>query len=142
MEGAIMPAVRQYYRKNPDFKAFIDNIRPQVIHAAIDKICADAKKHTGDNLDGNSLKSLFGEDFCVFLQNFIQPPAFWSNECTPDFVEGLYKKHGFSEITRLNEYVRRNDVRKLFAPLHYDRNYSLSKILYGEGYVKYIAKKI
>lgn len=142
LQGTIMPALRTYYREHAAFRAFIDSLRPEVIHAAIDKICADAKRQTGEDLKPNRLKLLFGEDYCVFLQNFIQAPTFWSNECTPTFVEGLYHQRGFTEIRRFHQYVKRSDIRKYFAPLHYDREYPLSKLLYGEGYVQYIARKL
>lgn len=141
VQGRVMPAARQHYREDEWFKSFIDNVSPQLIHGVIDKICADSEKYGGEKLDGAFLKSLFGEDFCVFLQNFIQAPQWWSNECTPEYVEGLYKKYGFEMIDRLNEFMKRTDIRKYFAPLHYDWDHPVSKALYGNGYVKYIALK-
>lgn len=141
VQGRIMPAARQHYREDPWFKSMIDNISPKMIHEVIDKLCIDSEKNGGEKINGDFLKSLFGEDFCVFLQNFIQAPQWWTNECTPDYVSNLYKKHGFIEIQRLNEFVKRSDVRKFFAPLHYDWNHPISRALYGNGYVKYIAIK-
>ncbi len=141
VQGRIMPAARQHYREDEWFKSLIDNISPTLIHGVIDKICADSKQNGGEKLDDAFLKSLFGEDFCVFLQNFIQAPHWWSNECTPEYVGGLYKKYGFTKIERLDEFVKRTDIRKIFAPLHYDRDHPVSKALYGNGYVKYIATK-
>ncbi len=141
VQGRIMPAARQHYREDEWFKSLIDNISPTLIHGVIDKICADSKQNGGEKLDDAFLKSLFGEDFCVFLQNFIQAPQWWTNECTPEYVEGLYKKYGFIKIERLSEFVKRTDIRKIFAPLHYDRDHPVSKALYGNGYVKYIATK-
>lgn len=141
VQGRIMPAARKHYREDEWFKLLIDNISPQMIHGTIDKICADSEKYGGEKLEGAFLKSLFGEDFCVFLQNFIQAPQWWTNECTPEYVEGLYKKYGFEKIDRLNEFVKRTDIRKYFAPLHYDWDHPVSKALYGNGYVKYIALK-
>lgn len=141
MQGKIMPAARQHYREDEWFKSLIDNISPTLIHGVIDKICEDSKENGGEKLDDVFLKSLFGEDFCVFLQNFIQCPQWFTNECTPEHVEGLYKKYGFTKIERLSEFVKRTDIRKFFAPLHFDKDDPVSKALYGEGYVKYIATK-
>ena len=141
VQGKFMPAARQHYREDAWFKSLIDNISPPLIHGVIDKIAADSEKHGGEKLNSTYLKSLFGEDFCVFLQNFIQAPQWWTNECTPEYVEGLYKKYGFVKVERLNEFVNRTDIRKFFAPLHYDRDHPVSKALYGNGYVKYIATK-
>ena len=141
MQGRIMPAVREHYSEDPDFRWLIDNISPQLLHDVVDKICADSERHGGPQIDGAFLQSLFGEDFCVFLQNFVQAPKWWSNECTPEFVEGLYEQGGFVQVKRLNDFVKRTDIRKFFAPLHYDREHPVSRALYGHGYVKYIAQK-
>jgi len=139
--GVIFPALQKYYRENKEFKDFIDNLNPGQIHKTINKICSDLKKFNNETNDAESMKSMFGEDFCVFLQNYIQRPTDFSNECTPELVEELYRIHGFKEITRINKYVKRSDIRKYFAPLHYDRDFFMSKILYGKGFVEYIAKK-
>jgi ubiquinone/menaquinone biosynthesis C-methylase UbiE len=141
VQGAIFPAIRAYYRENDEFRAFIDHISPKLIHDAIDKVVVDTQNQTEEVLDGAFLKGLFGEDFCVFLQNYIQAPAWLSNECTPTVIEELYRAHGFTNIQRLNSFCRRTDIRKFFAPLHYDRDYPMSRILYGEGYVQYVAQK-
>ena len=141
MQGVVMPALREHYRVDQAFKDLIDNISPNTIHQTIDKIASDAKLHANQDLDADFLKSLFGWDYCVFLQNFIQAPTWWSNECTPDFVESLYREAGFVEVKRLGSFTKRTDVRKYFAPLHYDRNHPISKILYGHGYVQYVGQR-
>jgi len=141
IQGVIFPALRSHYRNDGDFKKFIDEITPEQLHSAIEKIGADSEKYGGEVIDIATLKSLFGEDYCVFLQNFIQAPTWWSNECTPEYVEKLYEKAGFKQVRRLGSFTKRTDVRKFFAPLHYDRSYWLSKIMYGHGYVQYIGEK-
>jgi hypothetical protein len=141
MQGAILPAVRSFYNQNPDFKDLIDRISTKEIYEIIDKIVEDTNKYANQDLDAKFLKNLFGTDFCVFLQNFVQAPSWLSNECTPEVVEELYKANGFTEIKRLGGYVNRTDIRKYFSALHNDRDYWFSKIMYGQGYVQYIGKK-
>jgi len=65
----------------------------------------------------------------------------FSNVCTPELIEELYRSNGFVDVTRINEFVKRDDIRKYVASLHYDRDYPLSKLLYGKGYVEYIGRK-
>lgn len=141
MQGAILPAVRSFYHEDSGFKSLIDRISVKDIHQIIDKIVDDTNKFSNQDLDEKFLKNLFGTDFCVFLQNFVQAPSWLSNECTPEVVEELYKANGFTDIKRLGGYVDRTDIRKYFAALHNDRDYWFSKIMYGQGYVQYIAKK-
>jgi ubiquinone/menaquinone biosynthesis C-methylase UbiE len=142
IQGVIFPAIRKHYVENEEFKKYIDNITTEQLHKDIDKICADAKKYTGEDYNAKFLKTLFGDYFCAFLQNYIQPPTWLSNETTPALIEQLYKQNGFGKVVRLNNFVKRNDVRKYFSPLHYDWDYPLSRILYGEGYVTYVGQKV
>ncbi|OUR98826.1 hypothetical protein A9Q84_05280 [Halobacteriovorax marinus] len=142
VQGAIFPAIRKYYRENKEFAAFIDNINPETIHESIDKITKDAKKFADQDFDQQWMKSLFGVDFCVFLQNYIQAPSWLSNECTPEFVEKMFEENGYKNVKRLSHFCKRTDVRKYFAPLHFDMEHPMSKVLYGEGYVQYVGQKI
>ncbi len=142
IQGVIFPALRAYYRSNNEFKEVIDSLSPKVLHELIDKICDDHKKYTGEDIPPSFLKGLFGEDFCMFLHNYIQAPTWYSNECTPEFVEYLYLKNNFKDITRTSRFVKRTDIRKFFAPLHYDRSLPISKMLYGEGVPMYVGKKL
>ena len=140
VQGTIFPAIRSHYQTNSDFRNLIDNLSVDVVHSIIDKICDDGLKHANQDLGREYLKSLFGEDYCLYLMNYIQAPSWLSNECTPQFVEVLYANHGFINIKRLNSYVIRTDIRKYEAPLHFDRDHPAAKVLYGEGYVKYVAQ--
>ena len=81
MEGVIMPAIRNLYHTTPEFKEFIDGIKVEDIHGLIDKIVKDAKQYADQNLDGDSLKELFGIDFCVFF--LIAPSRVGFREALP-----------------------------------------------------------
>ena len=99
------------------------------------------KKNKGPKLDINYLKEMFSEDFCVFLHNHIQAPYWLTNECTKEFIIKMYKANGFTNIKRIKKFVKRTDIRKYFAPLHFERENKVSKILYGQGYMQFIAQK-
>jgi ubiquinone/menaquinone biosynthesis C-methylase UbiE len=138
IENAIIPAVRDYYATNPAFKQLIDNIEPNVFKLLFSKIEQDIYHHTGEQINLNS--QLFDEDLCVFLQNAIQPPSRYVELCNTEFISSMYEKHGF-ECRRLSRYVKRDNLRKLFSPLHFDREHPFSKILYGEGSMEFIGVK-
>lgn len=142
MQGVIFPALRQHYNQNDVFKKFIDEIKPEKIHNIIDRANEISLKNGGGDLNVDFLKGLFGEDFCMFLHNFIQAPTWLSNECTPAFVEKLYRDNGFSEIQRILKFTKRKDIRKYFAPIHYDVDSDFARMMYGEGYPIYIGKKV
>tara|TARA_B100000965_G_C19600036_1_gene762047 strand:+ start:951 stop:1868 length:918 start_codon:yes stop_codon:yes gene_type:complete len=138
---AIFPALQKYYKENIFFKKLIDEISPEKIHDIIDYISEQHSLQTGENIDGESLKKLFGIDYCIFLQNYIKRPTDFSSHCTPEFVESLYNENGFHSIVRHNYYVKRTDIRKYVAPLHYNKEMLISKALYGRGGVQYLGIK-
>lgn len=141
VEGAIFPYLRERYRSDPELKELIDTITPATISALLKLISREMEQHTAEQWDPEPIARLFGEDFCVFLQNVSQPPQRLMLECSPSFVESLYRKHGFTDVRRLRRYVRRMDVRRFLAPLHYNKQLPLSRLLYGEGSVEYIARR-
>ena len=56
-------------------------------------------------------------------------------------INAMYKKNGFTDIRRIKRFVKRNDIRKFFAPLHFERENKISQLLYGQGYMQFIGKK-
>ena len=138
---AIFPALQKYYKDNKYFKDLIDNISPKTIHDTIDLIAKEHSNQTGEKIDSETIKKLFGVDYCVFLQNYIKRPTDFSSYCTPEFVESLYDENNFYNVVRHNYYVKRKDIRKYFAPLHYNKDTLISKALYGRGGVQYLGIK-
>jgi len=142
IQAVILPAIRKHYKTNKEFKKFIDNINFSEIDKILKFIVKVNKKNKGPNINYGFLKSLFGEDFCVFLHNHIQAPYWLTNECSKELIASMYKKNGFKEVRRIKKFVKRDDIRKFFAPLHFERDSQISKLLYGQGYMQYIGKKI
>ncbi|MDR1236330.1 MAG: class I SAM-dependent methyltransferase [Holosporaceae bacterium] len=141
LEGVIFPALREHYKNNEEFKTFIDNIKTLDFENLLNKIDTELKSRGGEDVDCLSALKYFDEDFCVYLQNVLQPPSRLHQQCSSEYVNSLYERTGLGNIRRLKRYVTRNNVRKFFAPLHYDRDHKWSKILYGEGSVEYIGQK-
>ena len=138
-EDAIFPALRKHYRENDDFKEFIDKAAPEDIHQTIELIMKGMKKHSGEEINLEFLKDLFDVDFCVFLQNFTQVPIRLSID--EEFIRKLYSNNGLKKVQRLQRYVRRKNIRKFFAPLHYEVEHHISKLLYGSVNLEFIGSK-
>lgn len=141
IQGAILPAVREYYKKNKKFKKFLDNVKVNDLENIFKFISYISKKNAGPYINSNFLSELFHQDFIVFLRNHIQAPNWLTNECDLEFINYLYKKNGFKKIKRIKKFVKRTDIRKYFAPLHFMRDHWFSEILYGQGYMQFIAQK-
>jgi len=138
-EEAIVPAVRQYYLENNEFKEFVDNISPADFTSAQDLIDKIAEEQLGTSLNMKSRGELFDMDLCVFIQNLIQAPVRLTIK--EEIVRQFYLGKQFTDPRRLRRYVERKNIRKYFAPLHYETDFPISKILYGSGNLEFLGRK-
>lgn len=138
-EDALNPAIRHYYRTNPVFSKFIDNISPKDFSDICEFISNKMLEHTGEKINLKFLNDLFDTDLCVTIQNVIQAPVRLRIE--EDFIKDQYKLYDFTDFRKLNRYVKRRNIRKFLAPLHFEKNHPISKILYGTGQSEFMAKK-
>ena len=139
LEDAVYPALRAYYQDNPDFRSFIDTISPSVFETTLALIGDEMKAHTGEIIPPSGLNALFDTDLCVTIQNIIQAPVRLKVE--ERFILNHYTENGFTEIRRLQRYVKRKNIRKYAAPLHYNIHNDVSKLIYGSGNLEFIAPK-
>lgn len=137
----ILPAIRDYYMHNKNFKNIIDNIHPHDFKEVVDFIKEKIFKHENEKLDLSFFdsKKLFDEDLCITIQNLMQAPV--RLQISEEMFIKYYKNNNFDKIRRLKRYVKRDNIRRFFSPLHYYRDNRISKILYGSGNLEFIAKK-
>ena len=140
LENAVVPAIKNYYDKNINFKKFIDGLSPEDFSQIMDFISKKMKEHTNEKIDLDRFKPLFDIDFCVTIQDMLQTPL--RQSFPENFILDEYKKNGFKNVKQLKKYIERKNIRKFTAPLHYYTNNKISKLIYGTGYLEYIGKKI
>ena len=101
---------------------------------------AEVARGYGDSApELDQIQGLIDTDLVVFFRNALQPPP--RLRFTVAEVEECLTEAGFEKLERLNRYVRRENFRRFFAPLHTDRDSDLSRILYGEGSLEFLARK-
>jgi len=138
LEDAIFPAVRAYYRENPAFKAFIDNLKPGDLHRFIDLSRQGIIEHEGvDPAFMKLLPDLLDEDLCVFFQNVIQCPV--RLKIDEAMIREMHADACLENPQRLKRYVERKNIRRYLAPLHY--NHEAASLLYGSGYLEFLTRK-
>ena len=140
LEDHIIPAAREYYSVNKEFKTLIDNISP----SNFEEIFENIKKTSEDygiafDIDEIILRKMFDLDFCVMLQNLLQAPV--RLKVSESDILGYYKNNKFQHPKRLKRFVKRQNIRKYTAPLHYLTEFPISKIIYGSGNLEFIAQK-
>jgi ubiquinone/menaquinone biosynthesis C-methylase UbiE len=140
-EDCIIPALRNYYQSNDEFRQIIDKINPKnfkQLFNYIDTEFRNREQHMPLNL--SDIESLFDVDFCVFIQNAIQAPV--RLKLNEKFYISNYMSNGFKKPDRLRRFVERKNIRRYFAPLHFNIDHPISKILYGSGNLEFISIKI
>ena len=140
LEDHIIPAAREYYSVNKEFKTLIDNISP----SNFEEIFENIKKTSEDygiafDIDEITLRKMFDLDFCVMLQNLLQAPI--RLKVSESDILGYYENNKFQHPKRLKRFVKRQNIRKYTAPLHYLTEFPISKIIYGSGHLEFIAQK-
>ena len=81
---------------------------------------------------------MFDLDFCVMLQNLLQAPV--RLKVSESDILGYYKNNKFQHPKRLKRFVKRQNIRKYTAPLHYLANFQFLKIIYGSGNLELLRK--
>jgi ubiquinone/menaquinone biosynthesis C-methylase UbiE len=142
-ETELLPAFRRFYRSNALFRSFIDNIKPDDFVKVAQLVADGMKKHTGEvvKFDPAKIKEHFDVDFCTYVQNFIQVPKRLVLELDETWAERVYSVNGFESPLRCRRFVERKNIRRYFAPLHYDSSSVISQMLYGPDNLEYIARK-
>lgn len=139
-EDAIFPAIREYYSKNENFKKLIDNLAPENFQEIADIMAKGMLEHGNEKNDISLISNYFDIDLCTFIQNFTQAPT--RLPLSPEHILKLHNDNGFEPPVRLKRFVKRENLRKYFAPLHYYHDNPYSQILYGTGNLEYLAKKL
>jgi SAM-dependent methyltransferase len=139
LEQSIYPALREHYRRTPEFKFFIDAIKPADFHAIVDLIAAGLSEHEGERNGLSAFKSLLDTDLCVTIQNILQAPVRLQ---VPETT--IFEMYGdrFDQPRRLRRYVKRENIRRFLAPLHYATpDNATLQLWYGSGNLEFIARK-
>lgn len=137
----ILPTIREYYRTNDEFKNFVDNLSPDNFDNIFNFIEDKIYIHEDEKIKIKKyVRELFDIDLCVTIQNVLQAPT--RIILSPDIMLMLFQNHGFEKSKQLKRYVRRKNIRRFVAPLHYYHNETISRILYGTGNLEYIGEKI
>jgi len=81
----------------------------------------------------------FNEDLLLSLKDRLLAENYL--EIGYDEIKSILKKNSFTNFHNLSFYPKFNNFRKFLSPFYFYKNYSLSKILYGEGLPQIIAQK-
>jgi SAM-dependent methyltransferase len=140
LEDCIIPAVREYYRNNDRFRKYIDAISPDHFAHFVDIIENGILQHEGKKEDLEWLRGALDTDLAVTIQNIVQAPV--RLRVDEGMIREMYSMAGFEEPRRLKRYVRRQNIRRYVAPLHYAHQDEFVSLVYGTGNLEFIARKV
>lgn len=144
MDKYLLPAMRQAYLNEPDFRDYIDNITPERVQSDLaEYIEVAAKNDPSVNTAAMAVFfKMFTLDTATFVQNALQVPRQLGPQLSPEWAAALFEKAGFENVRRApSPYWVRNDIRKYLAPFHWARGKTITKLFYGDGHAKLIAQK-
>ena len=141
LETEVVPAIRKYYRENKSFKKIIDTLTPDTFREFFQTIADGMRRHSGEEFDYSKLLPLFDVDLCITIQGLLQVPKRHILTLDEEYILKRYDENGFETPKRCKRYVRRKNIRKYFASLHYDTDNRFSEALYGPGNLEFIGRK-
>jgi ubiquinone/menaquinone biosynthesis C-methylase UbiE len=140
----LLPALRQAYVEDDEFRLFIDNIDPTAVVQQMRECYRTALEFdaTLPKSFYELIGALFTLDTATFTQNALQVPVQQGPKLTEAWAVEKLEKLGMKNVRRVKErYWQREDYRRYLAPIHYRLDLSIPKMLYGNGHVKVIAEK-
>mgnify|MGYP004053901719 CR=1 FL=1 len=84
-----------------------------------------------DKMYLNMLKDLINNELVLTTKDRIAPPTYF--RYLEEYVFNLFKMRSFRAIKRVSRNVHYNNIRKFLAPLYYNYENELARLLYGEG---------
>lgn len=146
MDKYILFALREAYRQEPAFRAFIDGLSVDKLQANLAKYVAIAETHDAEIAPIlAAFFRLFTLDTITFWKNILQVPVqLGGGERGLSMQWGIeqMEKNGFRNVKRTpSVYWPRNDVRRFLVPAHFQSDNPVSEVIYGEGHVKLIGEK-
>ncbi len=135
----LYPALRKYYVENEAFRKFVDTLNPEAIGGVLDFVTREIERFEGEKVNLEFLKPLLDLDLCVTLQNICQAPV--RIPVSAEQHAGMYLANGFQPPRRLRRYIKRKNIRRYFAPLHYHYEHPWNQLFYGGGCLEFIAQK-
>jgi ubiquinone/menaquinone biosynthesis C-methylase UbiE len=140
-----MSFMRDEYKNTALFREFIDNqLTTSWIKESLLSIKSNMDKDDSESfLESvsfmSSLPILFDEDFILSLKDVLQAPIY-KNYKENEFKDMLLSA-GFKSFHRVPKKPIYNNVRRILAPLYYEYDSDLSRLLYGDGYLNMVVTK-
>jgi SAM-dependent methyltransferase len=142
----VVPAFRNAYRSDLNFKEYIDGLEPTQIqselYAALSQL--REKKDIGlleYLLIKRTIPKLIDLDLTRFFKNVLQVPNQQGSKLDSTFMRNELRQNSIHQISEVNFYVHRKNVRKYVAPIHFMSSLKISKLIYGGGHVRIVGTK-
>lgn len=141
----VMEQLREEYRSNPEFTALLNHeLTPEYIAEQIDwlktQIDNDGTESYGLSmqlLDG--LKGLLDQDWILTIRDRVQTPIYHTYR-EAEF-ESKLRAAGFSSWRRTSRKPEYQNIRKILAPLYFQYQTPLARLLFQDGTLVMIVTK-
>ncbi len=132
--------LRERYAKDQTFKNLIDTTTGVDLMVFWDWISTTMRDH-GDEpgIAREDAEQLFNDDLLLTIRDRVQAPLYL--ETTEEEMRKFLTDHGFEGVVRLKKYPIQHNIRRYLAPLYYEDEHPIAKLLYGDGIPRFRAMK-
>tara|TARA_B110000196_G_C21145100_1_gene666135 strand:+ start:2420 stop:3307 length:888 start_codon:yes stop_codon:yes gene_type:complete len=142
-EGGLIPKILndvivQEYKNNPLVKKLLNEIMNNEFSKYKNFFISNSN-NTGKKLL-SFLSKYIDEDFILTMKDRILSPKY--HQYNEKKLRSKLNKLGLKKIYRIKKKVKYNNIRSLVAPMYYQYDHLISKVLYGDGSIAIVSTKV
>jgi hypothetical protein len=134
--------IRNHYEADDEWRHTIDELDAGDFEKVFIWIGQEMARHGDDfasRIPVELFRQMFDADMVLTIKDRIQSPVY--EEFAEQEALNLLKTNGFENIVRVANYTKLNNVRRFLAPFYLETTNKISRMLYGEGFLQFLADK-
>jgi 2-polyprenyl-3-methyl-5-hydroxy-6-metoxy-1,4-benzoquinol methylase len=136
--------LRSLYFSDAAFKAMIDNLEIDAVREYVQWLSDEIRAQ--EELTSSEERALLGlvdSDLILTIKDRLQAPTYHDFRFREHEIRQWFTDEGYTDIRRIARYTRGfKNLRKYLAPLYLNYEHPVSKLLFGDGYIQMIGRKL
>ena len=137
--------LREEYLSNPELQQIVQNDQLEIwLRTQLETLKLTIENDNTDSYEAaisllDSLDKLIDTDLALSLTDVVEAPTYRAFTQSEWF--SILESTGFKDYYRFGRKLQYNNVRKIFAPLYFDYNNPLARLLYHDGAMNVVVSK-
>lgn len=135
--------LRNKYKTDNEFKDVIDNLSEERISKNLNWVFDEIGQYEYfDPAEKVFLKKMFDQDFVLTIKDRLQAPTYHDFNFSEEEMVNWYTAKNYTDHKRITRYLTGfQNLRKYLSPFYHHYDNSISKFLFGNGYIQMIGTK-